>query len=1095
MYREAAWNIISSHIEGGGLVEHHISSFNSFIEEGISRVLREEPDVVIEQREGYKYTLTFDDSPHVPSPTVLEESRELRSYFPAEARLRNLTYDAPIYVNFKEIHEEDGKEPEVVELPRVVIGRVPIMLQSSRCSLSSLTPDEMIEQGECAHDRGGYFIIGGKERVLVTQVRNIYNKVLVLKDKPAAKTAFTAGMRSMSDETGHSVLVEASVAKDGYALTFNLAYLSRPIPCGIIFKAFGYLSEKQIRDLLQLHGKRSNPYVTRLLRDSAEVTTVEEAFEYIGRYPKNETQDREAYARQVLEREVLPHLGISSSNHEKVYLLAHMIRKLVATHQKLREEDDRDHYLNKRVEPAGTLCFELFRTLFKNYIKSVRENLAKKKQKLSVASIISRNNYITKGLLYSFSTGNWGVQKSSYVRPGVSQVVSRLSYGSTVSHLRRLMLQVGKEGKKNSKIREIHGSQAGYICPAETPEGKSVGTVLNNSLLTTYTTHVPTVFVREVLEDCKKILPLSSTEAQRGDYANVLLNGIPLGFAEDPSELLDEFEDLRKCGIIPWSVSIGYDDFENEVNIFCDAGRLTRLLCPADKVHEIKDLKPEDDVSPETLVDKGLVRFLDHNEIDSCVVAFAEEEIEDIGADYLEIDPAMMLGVMASIIPFPDHSQSPRNCYQSAMGKQAMGMFALSYLIRTDTVVHVLDYPQKPIVSTQAGDLMGFSAMPSGINIIVAVATYTGFNQEDSVIINLAAVQKGLFCAKTYRTHVAEEEKKVSPVTAKVGVPPLELRMQKKKKWNYNLLDNKGIVRVGSYVGKNDVIVGMFKEGEEDCSLVLKKGEEGIVDRVVISINPDATKMVKVIVRTVRLPQIGDKFASREGQKGTCSLLVRPEDMMFSASGITPDLIINPHAFPSRMTVNQLMECVMGKAGVLAGKPCDATPFNNGRGRLRGFMDTLGQCGFERHGQEQMFNGMTGALMNSTIFMGPTFYQRLKHLVDDKMHSRASGHVTTLTRQPPEGRSRDGGLRFGEMERDCMIAHGASRFLKGRLFDESDKFTAPICTTCGNFASTPTGCRLCGTSRIAQVNKPYASKLLIQELNAMMIKTEIRAKN
>jgi len=464
------------------------------------------------------------------------------------------------------------------------------------------------------------------------------------------------------------------------------------------------------------------------------------------------------------------------------------------------------------------------------------------------------------------------------------------------------------------------------------------------------------------------------------------------------------------------------------------------------------------------------------------------------------------------------------------MGKQALGIFATSYKIRTDTIAHVLNYPQRPIVSTKASEFMGFNDMPSGINAIVAIMSYTGFNQEDSVILNQSAIDRGLFSVTSYRTLSDSEKKGGSYSYETIKVPPsssIDVKQGapgyfRRKNGNYSLLDENGVIRVRSegdkghsiHVKKGDVIIGKVmtkssKSGDEtytDCSLTIKNGEEGIVDRVIQSITPQGYKMVKVVIRLERTPEVGDKFASRAAQKGTCGATYRQEDMPFNSEGICPDIIINPHCIPSRMTVNQLLETVLGKACVIKGEYGDSTPFtssstNGAAERICGLLAEAGMenaskggVAYERSGWETLYNGMTGEPVKAKIFMGPTYYQRLKHMVSDKMHARAHGHVTTLTRQPLEGRSRDGGLRFGEMERDCMIAHGASRFLKESLFDRSDAYQIIVCNKCGMITSSQEECISCSKDKVSTCNIPYAAKLLIQELMAMGIKVVIKPK-
>jgi DNA-directed RNA polymerase II subunit RPB2 len=485
-----------------------------------------------------------------------------------------------------------------------------------------------------------------------------------------------------------------------------------------------------------------------------------------------------------------------------------------------------------------------------------------------------------------------------------------------------------------------------------------------------------------------------------------------------------------------------------------------------------------------------------------------------------------MLGIMAALIPFPDHSQSPRNCYQSSMGKQALGIPLLSYNLRTDTILHVLQYPQRPIVCTKMADILGINNMPSGINAIVAIACYSGYNQEDSVMLNLSSIQRGLFCLTSYHSIDCCEKKRDTYSFEEICLPPPnsdpsikegQPNYFRRRNANYSLLDKNGVVRPrekfvdGKWVGaatvvkKNDVIIGKVivsgnkstEESRTDASIIIQPGEEGTIDQVHTMITPNGYKLVKIVIRITREPTLGDKLASRAAQKGTIGMVYRQEDMPFTSQGITPDIIINPLCMPSRMTINQLVETALGKECVIKGIYGDATPFteqsvNVADKLVKRLEQNLQGHGFQSQGWERMYNGMTGEMIKTRIFIGPTYYQRLKHMVDDKMHARAQGNVTMLTRQPLEGRSRDGGLRFGEMERDCMIAHGNSAILKERLFLVSDPFQISVCKKCGVMTSNLKECQVCKGDGIISCNFPYASKLLHQELTSLGLKVTIR---
>ena len=1159
---EHCFKILRNHFKTSGFVHHQINSFNNFINTKITDIICNSPPLVIIPNDKpslyKKHTVYFTDV-YIPSPTVIEEDRTLRPINPLEVRHRDLTYESPIYVSVLTKTEFENSPPEIEKSLRIIIGKIPIMLRSSKCYLSRMTPQERIGVGECEKDEGGYFIINGKERVLISQLRGIYNITNVFKQKSNSKYKIVAEIRSMSEETGHSTLIKAKIGTCDRILVFTFPYIKENIPIGVVFKALGCIRDDDIRKVIGLNCEGVEKYIKLILRHSCfcneksdgwkyyskinkdnpdalnqwksmdtteknkfrDEMTRNNALYYIGKYSIHIIRDTEKinYARQVVENELFPHLGILVKPKSIIYTLGNIVNKLLATNLGLRNEDDRDDYINKRVEPAGVLCYELFRQLFKKFTNTIITNVGKKKQIPDVVSIMQRLPLITNGIRHCFATGNWGVPKNSYIRLGVSQVLSRLSYGATLSNLRRINIPIGKESK-NRKIRQIHPSQIMFICPSETPEGQSIGIVLNLSLLTRISEKFSTIMLKEIVENSTYIRQLENENENENEnemlYQNttkIFVNGILSGFSENHLHFLNDIKDYRDKKIIPYDVSISYDDVDNEINIFSDEGRLLRPIFTV-KNNTLK-ITEQDGTDWEQLVEKGLIKYVDNHEINNAVIAFNQNELSKYRCDYCEISPTMMLGVMASIIPFPDHSQSPRNCYQAAMGKQAMSVFALSHLIRTDTVTNVLGIPQKPLVHTIPSDIMGFNDMPSGINAIVAIACYTGFNQEDSIIINKSSIDRGLFWATTYRTYV-EEEKKHGTIFDSVGLPPLDKRF---KDLNYNKLDENGIVHLRQptytdthgktrgggavWVEAGDVIIGKVfinttKDNQEiiDNSLSIKKGEEGFIDRIFISITPQGYKLVKIVIRTNRIPEIGDKFASRAAQKGTAGMIYRQEDMPFTEQGIIPDIIMNPHAMPSRMTINQLMETVLGKACALEGGWGDATPFQDmGNNRAEEICKRLKMTGFNKTGMEPLYNGMTGEFIGN-VFIGPVYYQRLKHLVSEKIHARAQGPNTTLTRQPLEGRSRNGGLRFGEMERDCIIAHGASRFLKERLCEQSDPYTIMVCQNCGNFSTTPNKCKRCDDNDdISKVNVPYVSKLVIQELNAMMIKCNIKAKS
>jgi DNA-directed RNA polymerase II subunit RPB2 len=738
---------------------------------------------------------------------------------------------------------------------------------------------------------------------------------------------------------------------------------------------------------------------------------------------------------------------------------------------------------------------------------------------------IIKSTIIDVGLKSSLATGNFGSAKlGGPTKIGVAQVLNRLNYVAGISHLRRVSTPIEKTGRLVAP-RKLHNTQWGYICPCETPEGHSVGVVKNLSTTTIVSIGSDPETVRMRIRDMSTFVPLhSSTISEKHTGTRVFVNGVWIGVfsAENTAEAVDILRKAKRSGLIHIHTGIIWKAVLRELWITTEPGRVLRPVYYAPALREIvkspeilqkinSTISWDELLLWESVNGRHLIEYIDPGETEGVYLGmFPEDCLHDQAITHTELHPSTILGTLASNIPFPDHNQSPRNAYQCAMGKQAMGIYALNYRERFDAMSHVLCYPQVPFVSPFASKFYGLQSMPSGQNIIVAISTYTGYNQEDSIMINRGAIERGLFRSVFYRTYKDEEKKNQNSGEEERFCKPDPAGTKQMRHGNYDKVAADGFVPENTFVNNEDILIGKVvplriptgmivptgSKRFKDVSRTLRNNETGYVDKIFRNRNGEGYSFVKIRMRIDRVPEIGDKFSSRHGQKGTCGMILDPEDMPQTADGIVPDIIINPHCIPSRMTIAQLMETLLGKAACMLGCLGDGTPFN--AVSVEGIAKILrDQLGMNPYGNEILYNGYNGRMMDTSIFIGPCFYQRLRHCSADKLHSRASGPLVMLTRQPAEGRAREGGLRFGEMERDCVAAHGIADFTKERLNECSDAFRCFSCRECGLLAvANPTEglwlCRGCGnTTNFSAVQIPYASKLLFQELETMSISSRL----
>lgn len=1498
--------VIRSFFETNSLIKHQIDSYNDFIDVKIMDIINGFNPIVMrydynQEMDNYTYEISINISNFIINkPTIYENDGVTKEMLPEEARLRNMTYSSSIYcdVNITVINRNGSTiEVKTKNIPNLSLGKMPIMVRSKYCNL--LTNYNKIIKNtmsrECEYDYGGYFIVNGSEKVVVCQERMVENECFVFKNNKISNNySHSVEIRSVNDNV-YSVpkplsikIVNKNANENSKSLRVSISYIKVDIPLFIVFRALGIESDREIfthiiYDIDNKYNKNVINVLEASCEEASECLTQNMALQYIMRYLNTAGLSREiiqdddkkiGYLNEIFRNDFLPHIGKDIKN--KAIFLGYMVNKLLFCYLGMLPFDDRDNYMNKRIDNTGILLANLFRQYYGKMIKDMRNMLSREftggswKSNNDFINIINNTNIyklfksttIETGLKYALATGNWGLKNSS--KQGIAQVLSRLNYCSTLSHLRRVNTPMEKTGKL-IQPRKLHATQWGIICPAETPEGHSIGLVKNLAMSVHVTNHSDSSNVFDILNHSSHIILIKDISLRDSFYmTKIFVNGNLYAVTGDPNTLYNTLKDYKRTGVINIYTSIAQNYGLKKITINTDAGRCCRpllivkdgrLLLTEAHVQKLRDgsikwydlihLKsynytfvnepiseeglPSSSTSSSTSsiirrnkkyeldmdmdnqnngLTKSVIEFLDSVEVDNAMIAMTPEDLiknKNVNYTHCEIHPSLIFGILASFIPFPDHDQSPRVCYQSSMGKQAMGVYSSNYLNRMDTLAHVLYYPSRPMVSTNMSKYLHGDELPSGMNVVVAIASYTGYNQEDSVIMNKSAIDRGLFRSTFFRTYRdAENKNQQLSENEKFCKPDIHNTIGLKSSV-YDKLNESGFIEENTYVQSGDIIIGKHlpikneRKGFKDCSVSLRNNENGCIDKNFIGINGEGRRFCKVKVRSERIPTIGDKFScydketevltdkgwipfpeltmehkvasiindgleytkplevmsyendmgdmyyvkssqvdllvtqnhrmyvskntpilkydfenaweiynckrkymknidkfipikditcenlsykcsetgeemdipqqfiiksckegvedtylnmddwliffgiwiaegctlrdwgvsiatnkirvkdelekvcksmnyvihmhksqlndkirnnwcindknlvnyinplsvgsvnknlpewvwllsreqckklidgmclgdghtmvngtrrydtsstkladdfqrlclhagystnkklrypaghvsiikegprkgetitsthdafrltiitcqnnplvnknivlmnaknahdeifkefyydnvyccrvegigaiyvrrngvpvwsgnSRHGQKGSLGIVYTSDEMPFTKNGIVPDIIINPHAIPSRMTIGQLLECLMGKVGAELGCIGDGSPF----GKIR--VETLSEilekkCGYERHGNEIMYNGNTGEQIETDIFIGPTFYQRLKHMVDDKMHSRANGPMVLLTRQPAEGRSRDGGLRFGEMERDAL---------------------------------------------------------------------------
>ena len=1166
---ETPWKIIGSYFKNQHLeclVRHQIESYNNFIGYQILKTIEMFNPINIKSEDDYnseldKYSLelfiSFENF-RIYRPQIHENNGAIKLMFPQEARLRNFTYAGTMTIDMNiKIIVRDGENLENIHthyktIPEIHIGKMPIMLKSNICVL---TQHKNTNTGECKFDAGGYFIINGSEKTVLGQERAAENKIYVFNiQKVTPKYSWTAEIKSVPDYKCISpkqinMYISSKNNGFGYPIVIQIPRIKQPLPLFVVFRTLGVISDKEICEyiLLNIENEQHEEMFQNLqasIIDSNKYMTYESAIKLFTSnvsYTSTEKVNREVaimrknnFAIEVLQNDLFPHC---KTIKQKIYYLGYMTHKLMLARFGFIKEDDRDSYINKRIDLTGTSINNLFRNLFNRLVKDIEKQVIKEikngswRSKDDYDNIINLTNIykivkpttIENGIKRALATGDFGIKNTNSNKVGVAQVLNRLTYPSTLSHLRRISTPSDKSGKLIPP-RKLMGSSWGFMCPSETPEGGSIGIVKNLSYMAHVTIQSNSNSIHEFIGlNTISVENLSPIEVF--NKVKVFINGAFVGIIEKAHELYLQLKEMKYKGIINVYTSITFDYKFQEIKICTDGGRVTRpllkiknnnILINNRMIEELSSGELSwDDLLTDCKLSESAIEYIDAEEQSCALIATKPKDIIKNNYEYIykfthcEIHPSTIFGTLASCIPFPECNQSPRVTYQAAQGKQAMGIYATNYHERMDKTAYILNYPTRPLTDTRIMNIIKLDEIPSGCNVHVAIMTHTGYNQEDSLLINKGSIDRGLFQITLYHTEKDEDKQQINGDEEIRCKPERQKTKGMKMGANYNKVNSKGLIPENTLVENRDIIIAKvmpIKENKndhtktikyEDKSKMYRTDEETYIDKNYINKNGDGYSFAKVRLRTTRKPNIGDKFSSRSAQKGTTGNIIPEEDMPFTADGVRPDIIINPHCIPSRMTMSQLKETLLGKVLVQLGLFGDGTSF--GELNINTISEKLSELGYEGHGNEIMYNGTTGEQFQCSTFIGPVFYQRLKHMVNDKKHSRSIGPMVNLTRQPAEGRSRDGGLKFGEMEKDAMVSHGASAFTKSRMYDVSDKYSVNVCNKCGMIAAynDEINIHLCKTcdnrTDFAYVQIPYSCKLLFQELMTMNVVPRIIA--
>ncbi|XP_077342246.1 DNA-directed RNA polymerase I subunit RPA2 [Lithobates pipiens] len=1091
----------------------HIESFNQAMTEGLFQAVQAIKPMEFSfknARVSFQIVDAVISQPMVPKGSLCKDPK----VYPAECRGRRCTYHGRLTVDISW---------SVNDVPSGVIkqslGYVPIMVKSKLCNLHGLSPKQLVKHHEEEQEMGGYFIINGIEKVIRMLIMPRRNFPIAMirpkwKSRGPGYTQYGISVRCVRDE--HTAVNMNLHYLENGSIMVNFIYQKELffIPLGFALKALVNFSDYQIFSEL-IKGKEENSFyrdcVTQMLRGVMEegCHSQQQVLKYLGErfrvkfYLPDWYTDEQA-ADFLLEQCICIHL---KSNLEKFYMLCYMTRKLFTFAKEECMEENPDSLMTHEVLTAGQLFLMFLKEKMEGWLVATKLTLDKRAQKPnlvlnteSIMKIFGRTTDLTRACEYLLATGNLrsktglGMLQAS----GLAVVADKLNFIRYLSHFRCVHRGAAFAKMRTTTVRRLLPESWGFLCPVHTPDGEPCGLMNHMTVTCEIVTQTSINAHVQVLLCTLGVTPVDGIPGRSlADCYQVMLDGAMVGWidkdlAPNLVSALRTFKVTQEKKIPPWT-EIVLIPMTGKASLYPG---LFIFTTPCRMVRPVRNLA----VGKEELIGTLEQVFLN--------IAIYESEIVSGVTTHQELFPHSLMSVVANFIPFSDHNQSPRNMYQCQMGKQTMGFPLMTYQDRSDNKLYRLQTPQSPLVRPSMYDYFDMDNYPVGTNAIVAVISYTGYDMEDAMILNKSSWERGFAHGSVYKTEFVDLSQKVksSEDNLVFGIKPGDERVMGR-------LDEDGLPPVGAILKFGDPFYSYLNQSTgENFIMYYKSKEDCVVDNIKVCSNDlgiGKFKSVCITMRVPRNPTIGDKFASRHGQKGILSRLWPSEDMPFTESGMVPDILFNPHGFPSRMTIGMLIESMAGKSAALHGLCHDATPFtfSEENSALEYFGEMLKAAGYNYYGTEKLYSGISGEELDADIFIGVVYYQRLRHMVSDKFQVRTTGARDKVTNQPVGGRNIQGGIRFGEMERDALLAHGTSFLLHDRLFNCSDRSEAHVCLECGSLLSPllekppPSWsamrnrkhyCSICNRSdTIDTVSVPYVFRYFVAELAAMNINVKL----